>query len=77
MYTLKIESANNEFLHAVQALVQESKLWSLDFEYSDHSTSVTLSTMSVRDLKRLVDILESEKFMKEDFNEYLSRRFDN
>jgi hypothetical protein len=77
MYTLKIESVNNEFLHAVQALVQENKLWSLEFEYSIYSTTVTLSTMSIRELKHLVDIIESEKFMKEDFNEYLSRKFDN
>jgi len=68
MYTLKIESVNNEFLHAVQALVQENKLWSLEFEYSICSTTVTLSTMSIRELKHLVDIIESEKFMKEDFN---------
>jgi hypothetical protein len=77
MYTLKIESVNNEFLHAVQALVQENGLWSLDVECSIYSTTVTISTMSVRELKHLVDILESEQFMKEDFNEYLSRRFDN
>jgi hypothetical protein len=77
MYTLKIESVNNEFLHAVQALVQENRLWSLEFEHSIYSTTVTLSTMSVRELKHLVDILESEQFIKEDFNEYLSRRFDN
>lgn len=76
MYTLKIESVNNEFLHAVQALVQENILWSLEFEHSIYSTTVTLSTMSVRELKHLVDILESEQFIKEDFNEYLSRRFD-
>jgi hypothetical protein len=76
MYTLKIESVNNELLHAVQALVQENKLWSLEFEHSIYSTTVTLSTMSVRELKHLVDILESEQFIKEDFNEYLSRKFD-
>lgn len=73
MYTLKIESVNNEFLHAVQALVQENKLWSYEFEYSAYSTTVTLSTMSVRALKHLVDILESEKFMQEDVKEYLDR----
>jgi len=75
MYTLKIEAVNNEFLHAVQALVQESKLWSVDFEYSVYSTTVTLSTMSVRALKHLVDILESEKFMQEDVKEYMDRVF--
>jgi len=73
MYTLKIESVNNEFLHAVQALVQENKLWSLEFEYSICSTTVTISTMSIRamsirELKHLVDIIESEQFIKEDFN---------
>jgi hypothetical protein len=76
MYTLKIESVNNEFLHAVQALVQENRLWSLEVEASIYSTTVTLSTMSIRELKHLVDILESEQFIKEDFNEYLSRKFD-
>ena len=76
MYTLKIESVNNEFLQAVQALVQENGLWSLEVEVSIYSTTVTLSTMSVRELKHLVDILESEQFIKEDFNEYLSRKFD-
>ena len=75
MYILKIESVNNEFLHAVQALVQENKLWSVDFEYSTYSTTVTLSTMSVRALKHLVDILESEKFMQEDVKEYMDRVF--
>jgi len=77
MYTLKIESVNNEFLHAVQALVQENRLWNLEVQVSIYSTTVTLSTMSVRELKHLVDILESEQFIKEDFNEYLSRKFDN
>ena len=76
MYTLKIESVNNEFLHAVQALVQENKLWNYEFEYSIYGTTVTLSTMSIRALKHLVDILESEEFVNEDFKEYVHRRYD-
>ena len=73
MYTLKIESVNNEFLHAVQALVQENKLWSYEFNFGEFGTEITLSTMSIRALKHLVDILESEKFMQEDVKEYLDR----
>jgi hypothetical protein len=75
MYTLKIESVNNEFLHAVQALIQENKLWAYELEYSTYSTAVTLSTMSIRELKRLVDIIESENFMQEDVKEYIERKY--
>lgn len=77
MYTLKVESVNNEFLHAVQAMVQENKLWACEVEVGVYYTTISISTMSIKELKRLVDLLDSEQFMKEDFNEYLSRKFDN
>jgi hypothetical protein len=67
MYTLKIDTANNELLHVVQALVQENRLWGYTFDYHTRGfTSISLSTMSVRELKRLVDLLESEEFMRDE-----------
>ncbi len=67
MYTLKIDTANNELLHVVQALVQENRSWGCTFDYHTRDfTSVSLSTMSVRELKRLVDLLESEEFMRDE-----------
>jgi hypothetical protein len=66
MYTLKVESVNNEFIRAVQALIQENKLWAYQMEMGLYSTTVSVSTMSIREMKRLVDLLESEQFMEED-----------
>ena len=66
MYTLKIESVNNEFLRAAQALIQENKLWAYDIMIGPYNTEVSLSTMSIRELKRLVDLLELEEFMRDD-----------
>lgn len=70
MYTLKIESVNEEFLRDVQkdaqALIQENKMWSYSLETSIWSTTIELSTMNIRELKRLVDLLESEEFMRDD-----------
>ena len=72
MYTLKIESVNQEFLRMVQAFIQENKLWAYHIEMGEYSanvrqysTNVSVSTMSVRELKRLVDLLESEEFMRD------------
>lgn len=65
MYTLKIEALNDGFLRLCQALIQENKLWAYEVEISTYSTIVSLSTMDIRELKRLVDILESEEFMRE------------
>ena len=65
MYTLKIESVNNEFLRMVQAFIQENKLWAYHIEMGEYSMTVSVSTMSVRELKRLVDLLESEEFMRD------------
>lgn len=65
MYTLKIESVNHEFLRMVQAFIQENKLWAYEIETGLYSTNVSVSTMSVKELKRLVDILESEEFMRD------------
>ena len=68
MYTLKVESVNQEFLRTVQALIQENRLWSCEMEIGLYNTTVSVSTMSLRELKRLVDILELE-----DFEEYIDR----
>jgi hypothetical protein len=65
MYTLKVESVSNDFMKAVQDFIQENKLWVYEVEMVRHSTNVSLSTMSARELKRLVDILESEEFMRD------------
>ena len=72
MYTLKIESIPKEtfqeFLRMVQAFMQERKLWSYLIEgpyYEDFSMSLTLSTPSIGELKRLVDLIESEEFMRD------------
>lgn len=65
MYTLKIESVNQEFLRVVQALIQENRLWSYEMEIGLYNTTVSVSTMSLKELKRLVDILESEEFMRD------------
>lgn len=72
MYTLKIESIPKEtyqdFLRMVQAFIQERKLWSYQIEgpsYVDFSMTLNLSTPSIGELKRLVDLLESEEFMRD------------
>lgn len=72
MYTLKIESIPKEtfqeFLRMVQAFMQERKLWSYLIEgpyYENFSMSLTLSTPSIGELKRLVDLIESEEFMRD------------
>jgi len=58
MYTLKIESVDNNFLKALQAIIQENKLW----RYSEvtvglYSTSVEVSTMSIKELNYLINVL--------------------
>lgn len=65
MYTLKIEYAGLEYLRIAQSLVQDGKSWSYEMEMGRDYHTVTLSTPSVRDLKRLVDLLESVEFMRE------------
>jgi methionine synthase I (cobalamin-dependent) len=77
MYTLKVESVNNEFLQAVQAMIQENTYCSYEIGMGKYDTTISISTMNIKELKRIVDLIESEQFMKEDFNEYLSRKFDN
>jgi hypothetical protein len=68
MYTLKVESVNMDFLRMVQAFIQENKLWAYyEIEMGLYTTTVSVSTMSIREMKRLVDLLESENFMKEDY----------
>jgi hypothetical protein len=65
MYTLKIESVNMDFLRMVQAFIQENKLWAYEIEMGLYTTTVSVSTMSIREMKRLVDLLESEEFMRD------------
>lgn len=69
MYTLKIESVNQDFLRMVQAFIQENKLWTYKIVvgpyYADFNMTITLSTPSIRELKRLVDLIESEEFMRD------------
>lgn len=64
MYILRIESVNDEFLKAAQALIQENGLWDYSsIETSVWNNTIELGTMSIRELKRFVDLLESEEFM--------------
>ncbi len=65
MYTLKVESANNEFLYAVQAMIQENKLLAYEVEVGMYQVSISISTMSIKELKCLVDLIESEEFMRD------------
>ena len=68
MYTLKIESVDNNFLRVLQSIIQENKSWiAYEVAVGLYSTDVELTTTSSRELKRLVDILESENFMREDY----------
>jgi len=77
MYTLKVEAGSNDFLKAVQAFIQENKLWAYELEFGTYTNTVSLSTMSARELKRLVDILEAEEFIRDeqDFSEYLAEKY--
>ena len=65
MYTLKVDLVNDQFVRAAQALIQENGLWSYSIEVGIHSTSLTIGTMSIRELKRFVDLVESEEFMRD------------
>jgi hypothetical protein len=58
MYTLKIESVNDDFLRAVQAVIQENKLWRYrEVTVGLYSTSVEVSTMSIKELNYLINVL--------------------
>lgn len=66
MYTLKIEYPSNDLIKAIQAFIQENKAWMYEFQsnvYNQCST-ITVGTRNVKELKRLVDIMNSEDFMK-------------
>ena len=65
MYTLRIESINTEFIHAVQALIQENKYLSYKLEVGKYQIYLSISTMNIKELKRLIDLIESEEFMRE------------
>jgi hypothetical protein len=54
-----------DFLRMVQAFIQENKLWAYEIEMGFYTTTVSVSTMSIREMKRLVDLLESEEFMRD------------
>lgn len=58
MYTLKIESVNNDFLKAVQAVIQENKLWRCrEVIVGLYSTGIEVSTMSIKQLNHLINVL--------------------
>ena len=66
MYTLKIEYTSNDLIKVIQAFIQENKAWMYEFQsnvYNQCST-ITVGTRNVKELKRLVDIMNSEDFMK-------------
>lgn len=70
MYTLKVDILNNEtnrdFIRALQAMAQESPVGTgYEFEMGIYFSSVTLETTDIKTVKRLVDIIESEEFMRE------------
>lgn len=65
MYTLKIENASKDILVAAQALIQENRFWASEIVVGPQEfISVEVSTRSIKELKRLVDLLESEEFMR-------------
>lgn len=67
MYTLKLENVGVEYTRIAQSLVQEGKPWSYEIEISpSYQNSISLSTFSIREMKRLVDLLESVEFMRND-----------
>ena len=71
MYTLKIENPPQDFVLLVQSFVQENRLWIYDADFN----TIEVCTKSVKDLKRLVDVLDSEKFVDEDFSDYIRSKY--
>jgi hypothetical protein len=71
MYTLKIENPPQDFVLLVQSFVQENRLWIYDADFK----TIEVCTKSVKDLKRLVDVLDSEKFVEEDFSDYIRSKY--
>lgn len=65
MYTPRIEhSHSKEVLKAVQAVIQENDAWTYEVWTGTWAYEISVSTPDIRELKRLVDILESDEFMK-------------
>ena len=67
MYTLKIEYPSYDLMKAIQAFIQEKNVWVYEFQsnvYNQCST-ITVSTRNIKELKCLVDIIDSEDFMKD------------
>jgi hypothetical protein len=71
MYTLKIENPPQDFVLLVQSFVQENRLWIYDADFN----TIEVCTKSVKDLKRLVDVLDSEKFVEQDFSDYIRSKY--
>lgn len=81
MYTLKVDILNNEtdrdILHALQAMAQEAPTGtSYTFDLVRYFTNVTIQTVDIKTIKRVIDIIESDRFMREDFKEYLGSKYD-
>lgn len=65
MYTLRIESCSREFFLAIRsALSLYSGIVSSNISTDMNTITVEISTYNIRELKRIIDILESEEFMK-------------
>jgi hypothetical protein len=71
MYTLRIENPPQDFVLLVQSFVQENRLWIYDADFN----TIEVCTKSVKDLKRLVDVLDSEKFVEQDFSDYIRSKY--
>jgi len=67
MYTLKIEYPSYDLMKAIQAFIQEKNVWVYEFQSNvyNHCTTITVSTRNIKELKCLVDIIDSEDFMKD------------
>lgn len=66
MYTLKIDNVGIEFLEDIKEIVlHETSIWGYNYDINMLSCEVTVETHSIKVLKRLVDIIESKEFMRE------------
>ena len=74
MYTLKIENPPQDFVLLVQSFIQESRLWII-YDADFKTNTIEVCTKSVKDLKRLVDVLDSEKFVEQDFSDYIRSKY--
>lgn len=66
MYTLKIDNVGIEFLEDIKEIVlHETSIWGYNYDINMLSCEVTVETHNIKVLKRLVDIIESKEFMRE------------